>query len=206
MLVKGVYILNGFALVGIAVVGVLLMVGCGEAANPSVPMSEGGAAVRSTEPAVPELTMAVGTSVSGGGNVTGDPLVPRDASGSPLPQTPTVMVDRVLTPDAWGLVRVTLDDGYQPVVEMAVGETLELALGEVYEWGVTVGDTSILGVQAMSPVGGASQGLYKAKKAGQTSIEANGEPLCSKANPPCGMPYRGTSPVSSAQAQGPAHT
>ena len=134
--------------------------------------------------------MAVGTSVSGGGNVTGDPLVPRDPSGSPLPQTPTVMVETVLTPDVSGLVRVTLNDRGKAVVEMKVGDTLELALGEIYEWEVTVGDTSILEVQAMSPPGGATQGLYKAKGPGQTRIEAAGEPMCSKSSPPCGMPSR----------------
>ena len=186
--------MNGFALVGVALVGVLLMAGCGEAGSPSVPTSvpttEGGAASQATAPVVPQLTMAVGTSVPGGGSVTGDPLVPRDPSGSPLPQTPTVEVKTVLTPDASGLVRVTLNDTGKVVVEMKVGDTLELALGDVYEWEVTVSDTSILEVQAMSPPGGATQGLYKAKSSGQTRIEAAGEPMCSKATPPCGMPSR----------------
>ncbi len=183
--------MGSFAIVGVVAVGVLLLSGCGQAGSPSAPTTEGGAAAQATAPGVSEQssTVVVGTSMPSSGNVTGEPLVPRDASGSPIPQTPTVAVSSVLTPDASGLVRVTLESAGQSV-DMAVGQTLELALGEGYEWDVTIGDTSILRVQAMSPAGGGSQGLYKAEKVGQTTIEASGEPLCRKLNPPCGMPSR----------------
>lgn len=170
-------------------VGVLLLAGCGEAGNAFVPTTEGGAAAQSTAPSVPESTMVVGTSVPGGGSVMGEPLVPRDASGSPLPQTPTVAVSSVLTSDASGRVTVTFETAGSPV-EMAVGDTLELALGDVYEWEVKVADSTILVLDTTAPVGVGSTGVYKAVKPGQTNVEASGEPFCRKSNPPCGMPSR----------------
>jgi uncharacterized protein YceK len=187
--------LGGLAFVGVIAVGVLLLSGCGQAGNQAAPKPEGGAATQATAPGVPEQStpVVVGTSMPSSGNVMGDPLVARDDSGSPIPQTPTVPVPSKLVPDASGVARVTLDNhSYGSRIEMKVGDSIDLVLGDAYEWEIDVQNPTILSVQPPSAESG-SQGVYKAVKAGRTMLEASGEPFCRKSNPPCGMPSRGIS-------------
>ena len=186
--------MGGIALVGVIAVGVLLLSGCGQTGSLGDPTPQGGAEVQATGTSVPvQSTPVVGTSITSSGNVTGEPLVPRDASGSPIPITPTVQLPSTLVPDASGVVRVTLDNHpYGSGIEMQVGDSIDLVLGDVYEWEFEVQDPTLLSAQPPSSESG-SQGVYKAVKAGRTMLEGSGEPFCRKSKPPCGMPSRSIS-------------
>ena len=72
---------------------------------------------------------------------------------------------------------MTLDDDRKTIV-LHVGEHFLLKLGDTLNWKVTIGDESILGrVPNVTVVQGA-QGIYEAKKPGETYLYAAGSPIC----------------------------
>jgi hypothetical protein len=73
-------------------------------------------------------------------------------------------------------------------INLAVGTQALLALDTNHDWMATVEDPTVLMpvVGAAVPVG--AQALYVARTPGQTTLTAVGEPLCRKAQPPCGAP------------------
>ncbi|HMA35273.1 MAG TPA: hypothetical protein VKY74_12460 [Chloroflexia bacterium] len=123
----------------------------------------------------------VGTSIAPTGSTLGPPL--RDIT--PLPPGGTPLV---LTPDATGTVVLTLAGEHQWTVEMKTGNTLQLALGNSYDWTVTVANPAVLGLAGPSPDPG--QGRYTALQPGQTLLTILADPHCRKVTPPCGMPSR----------------
>ena len=84
---------------------------------------------------------------------------------------------------------VTLaDDG--KTIDLQTDETFLLALGEGYDWTISVADQSIVSrVVGILVVRGA-QGIYRAHQPGQTTLTAIGDPLCRQAQPACGLPSR----------------
>ena len=84
---------------------------------------------------------------------------------------------------------VTLaDDG--ATVNMKVGQSFLLKLGEDFDWTVTPADQSIVSrVKNISVIRGA-QGVYEALKAGTTELSAVGDPTCRTATPTCAAPSR----------------
>ena len=72
-------------------------------------------------------------------------------------------------------------------VELAVGETFELKLGESMEWSVQIDDPRVVAREPgnLTPD---SQGVYRALAAGSTKLRASGDPTCLKASPPCAAP------------------
>lgn len=113
-----------------------------------------------------------------------------------MPDNPAVTfgLDIVSSPAAAvstpsGTRSVTLADNGTPVT-MHVGDTFLLNLGEGYDWTVNVADQSVLSREVNVLVIRGAQGIYRALKPGTTTLTATGDPLCRKANPPCGLPSR----------------
>ncbi len=84
---------------------------------------------------------------------------------------------------------ITLDDNGK-TIQMSVGESFLLKLGEQYEWAVTVSDQNVVSrVKYIAVVRGA-QGVYDALQAGTATLTATGDPACRQSQPPCMMPSR----------------
>jgi hypothetical protein len=73
-------------------------------------------------------------------------------------------------------------------VELQVGERFLLKLGEDYDWTVTVADTQAVSRVINITVVRGAQGVYEAKRTGQTTLSAVGDPPCLKSEPPCKAP------------------
>ncbi len=84
---------------------------------------------------------------------------------------------------------VTLDDDGK-TIQMAVGESFLLKLGEQYEWSVNVSDQNVVSrVKYITVVRGA-QGVYDTLQAGTATLTATGDPACRQSQPPCMMASR----------------
>ena len=73
---------------------------------------------------------------------------------------------------------------------LKIGQRFLLNLGSEYDWTVEVADQSIVSRVVNVTVIRGAQGLYEAKRPGQTTLTAVGDPPCRKAQPPCGAPSR----------------
>jgi hypothetical protein len=119
--------------------------------------------------AVPSLGPIVSTALPAAGSIGAAPTQPAAAAG--------------------GTRTVTLADAGSTLT-LRPGERFVLALGEQYDWQVTVADPAVVSrVVNITPIRG-SQGVYEAQESGQTTLNASGEPACRKAQPPCMMPSR----------------
>jgi hypothetical protein len=74
------------------------------------------------------------------------------------------------------------------MVNLVTGSTVFLALGNDDDWTITVEDKTVLSPYVSEPLPPRFQGAFTARQPGQTTISAVGEPLCRKAQPPCGAP------------------
>ena len=84
---------------------------------------------------------------------------------------------------------VTLADDGQTIT-LQVNETFLLKLGEEYDWNITIDDQTIVSRVPNVLVVRGAQGLYRAHKEGSSTLTAIGDPICRKAQPPCGAPSR----------------
>jgi hypothetical protein len=72
---------------------------------------------------------------------------------------------------------------------MHAGDSFLLNLGtDVYEWEVTTDDTGVLRLKMGVMVIHGAQGIYEAIAPGTTTLNASGNPLCSRSRPACAMP------------------
>jgi hypothetical protein len=106
----------------------------------------------------------------------------------PIPTPSTVAATPASIPRN-GPLTVTLADAGK-TVEVKAGSGFLLALGEGWNWNVTVADPSIVSRQINIAVVRGAQGVYNAHKVGQTTLRAVGDPLCRATNPPCELPSR----------------
>lgn len=84
---------------------------------------------------------------------------------------------------------VTLADDGQ-TIRLHPSESFLLKLGSDYDWTVAIADQTVVSrVMNVMVVRGA-QGLYQAKRTGQTVLTATGDPTCRQAQPPCARPSR----------------
>jgi hypothetical protein len=91
------------------------------------------------------------------------------------------------TPAADGSLTVTLDDQGK-TVNMNVGDSFLLKLGEQYNWDIAISDQAVLSrVKNIAVIRGA-QGIYDALQAGTVTLSATGDPLCRQSQPACEMP------------------
>jgi len=105
------------------------------------------------------------------------------------PPTPEPTLDTPGQPAAGDAIIITLDDEGK-TIQMAVGESFLLKLGEQYDWAVTISDQSVVSrVKNIAVVRGA-QGVYDALQAGTVTLTATGDPACRQSQPPCMMPSR----------------
>ncbi len=113
---------------------------------------------------------------------TSEPPLPTSTPGAtPTPQPPTP------TPTAAEARTVTLQDQGK-TVQLAVGETFLLQLGEDYTWDIQIADPAVLSRVVNITVVRGAQGVYQALKSGTTTLTAAGDPVCRQAKPPCGRP------------------
>jgi hypothetical protein len=76
----------------------------------------------------------------------------------------------------------------QQTVYLAVGDTFQLKLGEQPTWTVQIENEQIVARVRETATDSATQGVYKALTAGQTTLTATGEPACRQSRPACMLP------------------
>ena len=84
---------------------------------------------------------------------------------------------------------VMLADNGQTIT-LATGGSFSLSLGGGYDWQVQIADQTIVSRDPTVPTSADSQGTYVARRAGQTTLTAIGNPICYTATPPCLAPSR----------------
>lgn len=98
------------------------------------------------------------------------------------------LLSSLVPPVPQAQIVILADDGR--TIRLHIGESFLLKLGEGYDWTVTIADQTIVSrVMNVMVVRGA-QGLYEARRPGQTTLMGTGDPLCRRAQPPCAMPSR----------------
>jgi hypothetical protein len=93
------------------------------------------------------------------------------------------------TPSSVGTRTVTLAHSGQTIT-LATGDSFALALGTGYDWQVQIADQTIVSRDASATPPADSQGIYVARRAGQTTLTATGTPTCYTATPRCLAPTR----------------
>jgi hypothetical protein len=107
-----------------------------------------------------------------------------ETSGQTTPQPP---ISTEAVPTDHGQKVITLGDQGR-TIDLAVGESFLLKLGEEYAWTVNISDQNVLSrFRNITMVRGA-QGIYNALQAGTVTLSASGDPVCRQAKPPCAMP------------------
>jgi hypothetical protein len=122
---------------------------------------------------------------TGGQNTT----TPTQLPPSPTPTfspSPVPMGSATETP-APETANVTLADNGK-TISLQVVQAFLLALGEGYDWNVTIADQSIISREIGVLTIRGSQGLFMAHTPGTTTLSANGDPTCLQSQPPCKMP------------------
>ena len=105
------------------------------------------------------------------------------------PATPTAVAS--LTPViAPGITREVTTAEDRQTISLKVGERFLLRLSDGYDWTVEVANESIVSRVVNVTVVEGTQGLYEARRPGQTTLRATGDPACRKVRPPCGAPSR----------------
>jgi hypothetical protein len=101
--------------------------------------------------------------------------------------TPEPPTDTPADTTVGGTTVVTLDDRGK-TIELAVGQSFLLKLGENFDWTVNITDQTVISrVRNIMVVRGA-QGVYDALKAGTVMLTATGDPPCRQLHPACGAP------------------
>ena len=113
-------------------------------------------------------------------------VVPTDQPTMAVPtDLPVTVVTLDPTTDA-GII-ITLDNQGQ-TINMTVGQSFLLKLGDSYTWDIVVSDDAVISrVRNIAVVQGA-QGIYDANQAGTATLTATGDPVCRQAQPACGAP------------------
>ncbi len=142
----------------------------------------------STPPAAttPASTARVPSATPSGSDVATPVASDTPAQTQPTPE-PTLPAPGV--PATGDVKTVTLDDQGK-TIQMAVGESFLLKLGEQYEWAVTISDQSVVSRVVNIAVVRGAQGVYVAHRAGTVTLTATGDPACRQSQPPCMMASR----------------
>ncbi|MBI1730643.1 hypothetical protein HY229_07135 [Candidatus Acetothermia bacterium] len=70
-------------------------------------------------------------------------------------------------------------------IHLRVHDRFLLKLGEGFDWNISISDMSVISRVPNIMVIRGAQGIYEAKSAGQTTLQAVGDPLCRQAPTPC---------------------
>jgi len=84
---------------------------------------------------------------------------------------------------------VTLANAGQ-TIQMHVGDTFLLNLGEGWDWTINVSNPAVVSRVVNILVIRGAQGVYKANRPGTATLTAVGDPPCRKSTPPCMAPSR----------------
>ena len=139
------------------------------------------------------LVMAFLLAGCGGVSAGGIPPTGSTPTGGGLPTfipLPTSTPASTETPGIGGgpdSKTVTLDQNGQ-TIDLAVGQSFLLKLGDQYDWTVTVADPAVISREVNVTVIRGAQGIYRAHERGRTTLSASGDPFCAQATPPCKMP------------------
>ena len=101
--------------------------------------------------------------------------------------TPEPVSDATVAPGTGQQRMVTLDDQGK-TINLNVGESFLLNLGEGYFWGVEISDQNVVNEVVNTAVVRGAQGVYRAQQPGSVTLSAVGDPVCGQAKPPCAMP------------------
>jgi len=115
------------------------------------------------------------------------PIATAKPSETSVEITPQPPISTQVVPTDVGQQVITLADQGK-TIDLAVGESFLLQLGEEYAWDVTISDQNVVSrVKNITVIRGA-QGVYNALQAGTVTLSATGDPVCRQAKPPCAMP------------------
>ena len=84
-------------------------------------------------------------------------------------------------------VVITQDDAGK-TVNVKVGQPVLVKLGKDHDWQITVSPTFVMSKDDAATLNPGEQGLYTPKMNGRATVQATGEPVCLKSNPPCTDP------------------
>jgi hypothetical protein len=114
--------------------------------------------------------------------------VPSDLPTPTAPAT-TQAITPAPTPQESETPTITLADN-DKTLTLHVGQRFLLALGESYDWTISIDDQSVVSrvVNVLTIRG--TQGLFEAHKPGRAILAAVGDPPCRKAQPACAAPSR----------------
>lgn len=101
--------------------------------------------------------------------------------------TPVPTISTQVVPTDVDQQVITLADQGR-TIDLAVGESFLLRLGEEYTWDVTISDQNVVSRVKNITLVRAAQGVYDALQAGTVTLYAAGDPVCLQAKPPCAMP------------------
>lgn len=107
------------------------------------------------------------------------------STASPEPTSGEAPPTSVATVGSGGPIRVTPADNGR-TIDLQVGQTFLLALGNNLDWNVTVADPTVVSRVVNVLVVRGAQGIYRANRVGQTSLTATGRPICAP-NQACPM-------------------
>jgi hypothetical protein len=163
---------KAFFLVSIAVLFLSACAGVSSQNQPGVPATY----VPTHE--VVLITPVVGTSVSSSSKNLSS-ITPQTTPSGPSTIVPGTSGE--------GGTIITMDDNGDTLV-LQPGQRFSLMLDEAYTWDINITDTSVVNrVTGVMPIIG-SQGIFEALQAGQTQLNASGDPLCRSETPACMRP------------------
>lgn len=180
----------------VAVAGILIaraVTSPGESSTPDLAPGKGSPAVEAPIMTATEVEPAGLPSESAGGSGQGTPSGRGEAAkiAPPSSQTPAPGPPTALPGGPGGTPfsgrRVTLTEN-NAVIQLRVGETFLLYLGQDRNWTVSVDNTAVVTrVMSVVVIQGA-QGIYEARAAGRAVLTATGDLPCRSVQPPCLAP------------------
>ena len=112
------------------------------------------------------------------------------AAGQVASPTPVSTMETVVLTDPatdGGLIVTLVDQG--KTINMTVGQSFLLKLGEDYTWNIVISDEHVISRTPRNiPLVQGAQGIYDANAAGTATFTATGDPVCLKATPACSTP------------------
>lgn len=140
----------------------------------------------------PDVRIAVVAALLGLMACSSTASAPTGASQSSAPVTSTAVVVSAVstvqistlataTPGPLISPTVVTDADNGAVLQLRVGDQVDLQLSQALTWTVSVDDPSVLRQNGA---------LYEAVAPGSTALSAEGEPACRRVSPPCGLPNR----------------
>ena len=184
---------------GLLLVLLGFLVGCGRADGPAAtnptppydsvpsPVETTAPTTRSTPAPSPQLPspQSTPTPAQDATSIVSQVIVEPATVGTSLPLSTLAAASP--TPSSGTPGVVTFGDQGR-TIPLHVGQTFVLQLDQLHTWDIQIADQRVLGQVSDRHEGPGAQGVYQALAPGQTTLEAQGEPICRTARPPCMLP------------------